>query len=165
MIPSRQDSPPAPCISPQHALAEIASNESKIWYTTTEVPQLVHRIEYPVPEPSFRDLLKRIAEAVERAAGHLQALDRQGSLAAGRADAEFISIKQAAGVAGLSATKIRREIKAGRLPASDVGTPRRSHYRIRKTDLQIWLETNKGGIGLPPKSELASLVNRYFPDV
>ena len=74
----------------------------------------------------------------------------------------YFSIDQAAVVAGLSATKIRREVKAGRLAASDVGTPAHPHYRIAKSDLQAWMEGNKGGSGVPPRSELGALVNRYF---
>jgi excisionase family DNA binding protein len=76
--------------------------------------------------------------------------------------AEYLCIRQAAAFAGLSSTKIRREIKAGRLPASDAGTPRRSHYRIRRADLEAWMEKNKGGSRLPPRKDISDLVARYF---
>lgn len=115
------------------------------------------RAVFSVAREPICDLLGRIAESVDR-------IGRQLAQSDSGADAEYLSIRQAASLAGLSATKIRREIKAGRLLASDIGTARRSHYRIRKTDLQSWMETNKGGNRVPSKSELANLVNRYFPD-
>ena len=93
------------------------------------------------PKPSVRDLLTRIAEAAER-------IDRKLSQAE---DVEFLSIKQAAVVAGLSSTKIRREIKAGRLLASDIGTAAHPHYRIARADLHTWMEAHRGGAPTPPQ--------------
>jgi len=105
-------------------------------------------------------LLTRIAEAVERAADHRLAIDRSLSLV----DPEYLSINQAAAVAGLSATTIRREIKAGRLPASDIGTPAHPHYRIAKADLQLWMEKNRGGNNIPPQPQRMKrkVQSRYF---
>src|SRR5262245_9250512 len=108
-------------------------------------------------------LLTRIAEAVERATDHLLAIDRSLSLV----DPEYLSIKQAATVADLSATKIRREIKAGRLPASDIGTPAHPHYRIARTDLQSWMEKNKGSGNSPPQPVRTKrkIRSRYFGEI
>jgi excisionase family DNA binding protein len=84
----------------------------------------------------------------------------------GSGDAEFLSIKQAATLASLSSTKIRREIKAGRLPASDVGTPAHPHYRIARLDLQAWMEMNRGG-NVPPSVPIfmPTANNRHFPEL
>lgn len=103
--------------------------------------------------PTLREVLNRIVFAVE-------SIDRRLS----QDQAEYLSIQQAAEFSSLSATKIRRAIKSRQLPASDIGTAAHPHYRIAKTDLYSWMEKNKGGNPVPPKSELAGLVKRYFPD-
>ena len=80
---------------------------------------------------------------------------------------EYLSIKQAATVTGLSPTKIRREIKAGRLAASDTGTPAHPHYRIFKSDLQTWMERNRGGSNFPPRipTQRRKVQSRYFGEM
>jgi excisionase family DNA binding protein len=80
---------------------------------------------------------------------------------------EYLSIQQAATFACLSATKIRREVKAGRLPASDVGTPAHPHYRIARADLQAWMETNRGGTNAPPRPQRIKrkVRSRHFGDI
>jgi excisionase family DNA binding protein len=90
--------------------------------------------------------LARIAQALDRNTALLQSIARK----LGEGQAEYLSINQAATVAGLSATKIRREVKAGRLPASNTGTFSHAHYRIARTDLQAWMEQNRGGSQVPP---------------
>ena len=67
--------------------------------------------------------------------------------------ADWLSISQAATTSSLSEKTIRRAIYAkGRdqLKAYDVGTPRRSTWRIRATDLDAWMSRNGGGIEIPP---------------
>jgi excisionase family DNA binding protein len=80
---------------------------------------------------------------------------------------EYLSIKDAAVVAGLSPTKVRREIKAGRLPASDTGTDRHPHYRIARSDLQAWMEKNKGGTKAPPRNPVfkRKIKSRFFGEI
>lgn len=76
-----------------------------------------------------------------------------------------LSIQQAAEAASLSPTKIRREIKSGRLPASNAGSSLRPLYRIQRSDLLAWLEENKkGGIDVPPKPLVfkRKIKSRYF---
>ena len=77
---------------------------------------------------------------------------------------DVLTIRQAAAFCALSPTKIRREIKSSRLPASNAGSDARPLYRILKSDLLVWLERKKGGIKVPPKADLKTLVNRYFPE-
>jgi excisionase family DNA binding protein len=74
---------------------------------------------------------------------------------------DYLSIPQAAAHANLSPSKIRREIKAGRLPAANKSSKRRPLYRIAKTELDDWMRQE--GASVPPKSVLKPLVDRYFP--
>jgi excisionase family DNA binding protein len=80
---------------------------------------------------------------------------------------EYLSIKDAATVAGLSQTKIRQEVNAGRLPASDIGTDRHPHYRIARTDLQAWMEKNKGRAEAPPRNLVIKrkVKSRFFGEI
>jgi excisionase family DNA binding protein len=79
--------------------------------------------------------------------------------------AEWLSIKEAAVLTSLSATHVRRGRRAGSLPASNVGDVAHPIWRIRRTDLDQWMEAKKGGTRkVPPRSELGSLVGRYFGD-
>jgi hypothetical protein len=59
-------------------------------------------------------------------------------------EGDYVSIKRAAGIMNLSATKIRREILAGRLAASNVGSRGRPLYRILKSDLLKWVQADRG---------------------
>lgn len=109
-------------------------------------------------------LLLRIADVLERVAAHL---DRKHSPSENRTDPEYLSINQAAALASLSPSKVRREVKSGRLPASDVGTPDHPHYRIAKADLQAWLEKNRGGASAPPQPQRVrkKIQSRHFGDM
>jgi excisionase family DNA binding protein len=74
---------------------------------------------------------------------------------------DFLSIKQAAALSGLSPTKVRRDVVAGRLPAANKGSKRRPLCRIAKDELETWMR-QEGAAKVPPKSELVTLVDRYF---
>ncbi len=80
---------------------------------------------------------------------------------------EYLSIKQAAAHAGISPTKIRREIKAGRLPACDTGTPAHPHYRISRADFQSWIERHRGGAMPAPHVPVhrRKVKSRYFGEI
>jgi excisionase family DNA binding protein len=82
-------------------------------------------------------------------------------------DADVLTIKQAARFTTLSPTKIRREIKASRLPASNAGSDLRPLYRIQKLDLLAWLERKKGGMQLPPATLVVKrrIRSRHFDDI
>jgi excisionase family DNA binding protein len=125
------------------------------------------------PGPSLDNIhqvLTQLAQGVEDLAGHLRALDRKlAQTLDDRTDTpeEYLSIKRAAALAGLSPTKIRREIKAGRLLASNAGTPLRPLYRIQRTDLEHWLENKKGGNDVPPEVRVhkRKFKSRYFGEI
>jgi excisionase family DNA binding protein len=82
-------------------------------------------------------------------------------------DTDVLTIKQAARFTTLSPTKIRREIKASRLPASNAGSDARPLYRIQKSDLLAWLEKKKCGMLLPPSAPVFKrrIRSRHFGDL
>lgn len=55
----------------------------------------------------------------------------------------YLSLKQAAALSGLSEKFVRRSVKSGSLPASDLGTPGRPFYRVSREDLDGWMESRK----------------------
>ncbi len=80
---------------------------------------------------------------------------------------EYLSIKEAAALSGLSATTIRRAVRAGSLPASDTGTALHPHYRIAKADFFAWMEKKKGGAGAPPEIPVhkRKIKSRHFGEI
>jgi excisionase family DNA binding protein len=64
---------------------------------------------------------------------------------------EYLTVRGAATHAGLSPGKIYRAIKANRLRASNVGSPRRATWRIKKSDLDAWMNGHEGGGPAPPE--------------
>ena len=108
-------------------------------------------------------LLTRIAEALEQGA----TAERRLSAVENRADADYLSIKDAAALTGLSSTTIRRAIKSSTLPASDLGTLAHSHYRIARSDLTAWMEKNRGGNNVPPQPQRIKrkVKSRYFDEM
>ena len=64
----------------------------------------------------------------------------------------------------LSESHIRRAIRRGDLPASNVGTPDHPIWRISRKDLVEWMDRKKGGTSkVPPRSSLKDLVERHLP--
>jgi excisionase family DNA binding protein len=77
---------------------------------------------------------------------------------------EYLSIERAAKLTSLSATHLRRAIRSGGLPASNVGTASHPTWRIARKDLDAWMQRNKGGLpSIPPKPELKDLIRRHLP--
>ena len=112
---------------------------------------------------------RRAAVAERRAGAALDALARTGTTApkpVAAAAAEWLSIKEAAAVTGLSATTVRRAVVGRRdLPASNAGTANRPTGRIARKDLDEWMERKKGeaAVAVPPGSELSDLIGRHLP--
>lgn len=114
-------------------------------------------------DPAALDLLANIdrtTTAILRAV--LEASSRLNSLpepSSASENAEYLSIGEAALLTGLSYSMIRRAILAHELSASKVG----SVWRIRRTDLDGWMEKAKGGTRLvPPHSQLKDLIERHL---
>ncbi len=78
------------------------------------------------------------------------------------AQANYLSIKEAAALTRLSYSHVRRAVLSGDLPASNVGSATHPVYRIARTALAAWMDNKKGGSVLPPKSERRGLIDRYF---
>jgi excisionase family DNA binding protein len=80
--------------------------------------------------------------------------------------ADWLSIENAAIVCDCSYDHISRAVERGELPASDIGNgEKKAAYRIARSDLNVWMERNKGGKHLPPRSELEDKKSRYLPGV
>ncbi len=80
--------------------------------------------------------------------------------------ADWLSIEHAALVCDCSYDHIYRAVERGDLPASDIGNgEKKATYRIARSDLNAWMERNKGGKQLPPRSELKDKMSRYLPGV
>ncbi len=80
--------------------------------------------------------------------------------------ADWLTIEHAARVCDCSYDHINRAVGAGELPASDIGNGgKKAAYRISRADLNAWMERNKGGRHLPPRSVLKEQMPRYLPGV
>lgn len=99
-------------------------------------------------------LLSQIAEHAQATLAVLQAINERFSLlVAGQLDSatEWLSIKQAATVSGLSQFTVRRAVKSGDLKASNPGgSLMRPTYRIQRADLEAFMQQYRAtGSGLP----------------
>ena len=76
----------------------------------------------------------------------------------------YFKIREVAETTRLSESHIRRAIRRGDLPASNVGTPDHPIWRISRKDLVEWMDRKKGGTSkVPPRSSLKDLVKRHLP--
>jgi hypothetical protein len=76
----------------------------------------------------------------------------------------YFKIREVTDTTGLSESYIRRAIRRGDLPASNVGTPDHPIWRISHKDLVEWMDRKKGGTSkVPPRSSLKELVERHLP--
>jgi excisionase family DNA binding protein len=81
---------------------------------------------------------------------------------------EWLSVKQAAAVAGLSETTIRRAVRSGTLKAfNPTGSARRPTWRIRREDLVAFMEQNRaeGQAPSPPVLLRRRVKSRYFGEM
>ena len=102
--------------------------------------------------------------ALRRIENKLNRLLREGR--ADSTETEYMSIKRAVKITGLSDSHIRRAILSGDLPASNTGGSLRPVYSIARKDLTAWMERKKGGTSrVPPPSTLKELINRHLPDL
>jgi excisionase family DNA binding protein len=97
---------------------------------------------------------RRIEEKLDRTLSELHAERRE---------IEYVSLKRAATLTGLSYSHVRRAVLTGELPASNVATASHPLYRIARTDLASWMEAKKGGSKVPPKAALNDLIDRHLP--
>lgn len=128
----------------------------------------------PGPGSDVQERLARIEAKLDALVGHKKAdspviLPSGGNMLTKNehgvaADAAFVSIKQASTITQLSQSHLRRAVWSKELPAANAGSPLHPIWRIARTDLAAWLKAKMGGSNVPPKSKIAGLVNRYFPD-
>ena len=107
--------------------------------------------------------LRQISETLDQLR-----LDRRNS--AGRTDeadpswSGYITIERAAEFTDISDSYLRRVIRSGELPASNIGTATRPTWRIARKDLDEWMQRRQGERPkLPPKSALDDLIRRHLP--
>lgn len=130
----------------------------------SNISQRLERIEMALagliqPWSAISQNLERIAKVVIQAPP-----EGVNDETAGRVPvADYYSIKQAVGSTGLSESHIRRAVRSGELPASNLGSSLRPLWRIARKDLDVWMEKKKGGHGIPPKPEMKRLVKRHLP--
>ena len=102
---------------------------------------------------------QRIAAEVERRIAAL--LEKKVEALLARPQREYLSIKEAAALCGVSTKHIRRAIKSGELPCSNVGGKKRATYRIARQAIAAWMEANRVK-ACQSKSQRDSLVEQYF---
>jgi excisionase family DNA binding protein len=78
---------------------------------------------------------------------------------------EWLSIRQAARLTGLSETRIREAVSRGEMAASNIASPARPLYRIARADLDKWLESRKSGGPSLARAELRAIVEKHLPQL
>jgi excisionase family DNA binding protein len=87
----------------------------------------------------------------DTAADRLEPTRKGVSQKTGRGGSKWYSIEEAASLAGRSVSTIRRDIKAGTLPAHAIGRGRRRpSYRIRRADLKAYIQAGRAEQPDPP---------------
>jgi excisionase family DNA binding protein len=100
--------------------------------------ELVAREVYRLLEPELRKLEERSGPAPE-----------------------YVTLREAAKRTSFSYDLIYDSVRKGELPAVKKGRD----WRVAVADLRGWMEKDRGGKPLPPRSERADLVRRHFPDL
>lgn len=102
---------------------------------------------------------------------HVRSIDEKLSLPSLGPDG-WMTIAQAAQVAGVSEKTIRRAIKAEdakrKLTSFDISNSGRPLYRISRSDLDVWMRENLGGTESTPRPPVfrpSSGDKDYFPDL
>jgi hypothetical protein len=75
---------------------------------------------------------------------------------------EWVSVKGAAALTGLSTKRIRRAIKRGELVVYNAGSGSRATDRIGRIDIETWMASMRLKQG-PAKSARRALVDEFFP--
>lgn len=77
---------------------------------------------------------------------------------------EYVTVKEACAITGLSGGIIRRAITTGKLLAMKTDSQERPTYRIHRPDLHAWMKANRGATYAAPRfGESKDLVAHYFP--
>lgn len=79
-----------------------------------------------------RDEIRKLIRETVRAV-----LKEQGAVA------EWLTIQQAAALLGCSRDHINRAVVTKELPAANIGKNERPTYRIKRADLDAWMESRK----------------------
>lgn len=111
---------------------------------------------------NVEEIADRLADVISRLDRIEKALGRLGPRPPGTP--EYLTVAQAAAAASVSPSHVRRALRRGELPASNVGTDPHPQWRIAPADLTAWVERRKGGTpAVPPGSEMGDLIRRHLP--
>lgn len=109
-------------------------------------------------EAKIADVISRL-DRIEKALGQLipRPHDTGTPVSLSTANATLLT--------GVSQSHVRRAVKRGELPASNVGTAHRPLWRITLHDLAVWYGRKKGGAtAVPARSERNDLIRLHAPD-
>lgn len=147
----------------QQAMILVAAHfiglEPLRWMATPFLATVPHEIATWMAELAAN--LKQIANTLaplsgevvdaDRIASRLESTTSGTSQRAGRGASKWYGIEEAASLSGRSVSTIRRDIKAGTLPAHVIGRGRRRpSYRIRRTDLKAYIQAGRAEPPDPP---------------
>ena len=109
-------------------------------------------------EANLEWLGERIEATLERLLRpHVERLGKQLDMPA----PAFFSVRGAASFTGLSAKHIRRALKRGEFPCSNVGGDKRATLRIARRDIEDWFQAHRVN-QCPRKAERDALSDSYF---
>jgi excisionase family DNA binding protein len=114
-----------------------------------------------------REMLLPTLQQISESLDHLR-LDRRSpavrSDEANPSRSGYVTIERAAEITTISDSHLRRVIRSGELPASNIGTAARPTWRISRKDLDDWMQRKQGeSPKLPPRSALDDLIRRHLP--
>ncbi len=126
----------------------------------------------PESSPSFEDRLRNVEarlaalESSSRVSSSSSSRTSNPDAAGGHGAATpgiaYFTIREVAETTRLSESHIRRAIRRGDLPASNVGTPDHPIWRISLGDVLEWMDRKKGGTSkVPPQSSLRDVFERH----
>lgn len=115
--------------------------------------------------PTDHDQWQRITATLDEIKERLERIEEKLTQPSSEEGPEWLSIKAAAQMTGLSQSHIRRAVKSGRLAASNVGSEFHPIWRISRADLRVWMLEQRIENRIPPRAELQELVRKHLPDL
>jgi excisionase family DNA binding protein len=125
------------------------------------LPLLEDRLQNVEARLAALESSSRVSSSSSSRTSNPDAAGVQGAAPSGLA---YFKIREVAETTRLSESYIRRAIRRGDLPASNVGRPDHPTWRISRKDLITWMDGKKNGTSkVPPRSSLKDLVERHLP--
>ncbi len=112
-------------------------------------------VERPEP-PSLESIARMLKEVVVPLLNGMKKAEEESRQ-------EYLCVKKAAAMCGLESKHIRRAMKRGEIPYSNVGSEKRATYRIARQDIVAWMQGRQVKQG-PAKSARQAAVKQWFGD-